>query len=137
MFPAREQRTHRGEPQALDLLVPARVLFNERVRARDIGFRLVIIKVADEVFDGILRKKTFELGIKLRGQRLVVRDNKCRSVHVFDDIGNGKRLARAGDAEQHLMFHAGQQAVGQLRNRLRLVTGGFIWRGEFEHDMRK
>jgi len=36
-----------------------------------------------------------------------------------------------------LMFRAGQQAVGQLRNRLRLVTGGLIWRDKFKHATRK
>ena len=48
-----------------------------------------------------------------------------------------KRLARTGDAEQRLVFRAGQNAGGQLRNRLRLVASGFIWRDKFEHDMRK
>jgi len=32
-----------------------------------------------------------------------------------------------------LMFHAGHDAVGQLRNGLRLVTGGFVGRDEFKH----
>ncbi len=35
------------------------------------------------------------------------------------------------------MFRAGQDAVGQLRNCLRLVTGGFEWRNEFEHRERR
>ena len=115
-----------GKPQALDFLVPARILLDERVGARDVGFRLVIIEVADEVFDGVAGEKAFELGVKLRGERLVVRNDERGLVHVFDDVGDGERFARAGDAEQHLMFRAGQQPVGQLRNRLRLVPGGFV-----------
>lgn len=32
------------------------------------------------------------------------------------------------------MFRAGHDAFGQLGNRLRLVTGGFVWRDEIEHQ---
>jgi hypothetical protein len=78
----RKQRTHGGEAQALDLLVAAGILFDERVGARDVGLRLVIIEVADEVFDGVVRKKTFELGVKLRGERFVVRNDERGLVHV-------------------------------------------------------
>ena len=129
----REQRTHRREPHPLDFLVPAGILFDERVGARDVGFRLVIIEVADEVFDGVVGEKTFELGVKLRGQRLVVRNDQRGFVHVFDDVGDGEGLAGTGHAEERLVFRAGQNAVGQLRNRLRLVPGGFEGRDEFEH----
>ena len=31
------------------------------------------------------------------------------------------------------MFRARQQPIGQLRNRLRLVTGGLVGRDKFEH----
>ena len=129
----REQRTHRREPQPLDFLVPAGILFDERVGARDVGFRLVIIEVADEVFDGVVRKKTFELGVKLRGERLVVRNDERGLVHVFDDVGDGEGFARTGDAEQRLVLRAGQNAGGQLRNRLRLVAGGRVIGDEFKH----
>ncbi len=132
---AREERTHRGEAHPLDLLVHGGILFDERVGARDVGLRLVIIEVADEVFDGVVREKTFELGVKLRGERLVVRDDERGFVDVADDVGDGERLARTGDAEQRLVSGAGQHAVRQLRDRLRLVTGGFVGRDEFKHGV--
>ena len=122
----REQRTHGGEPQPLDLLVHARILLDERVGARDVGLRLVIIEVADEIFDGVVREKALELGVKLRGERLVVRNDQRGLVHVLDDVGHGEGLARAGHAEQRLVLRAGQNALGQLRNRLRLVAGGLV-----------
>ena len=130
---AREQRTHGGQPQPLDLIVSAGILFDERVGARNVGLRLVIIEVADEIFDGVVGEKTLELGVKLRGQRLVVRNDQRGPVDVFDDIGHGKRLARAGDAQQGLVLGAGQKAGGQLFNRLRLVASRRIIGNEFKH----
>ena len=53
---------------------------------------------------------------------------------LLDDVGDRERLARAGDAEQHLMLRAGQHALGQLRNRLRLISGGLVGGDEFEHQ---
>ena len=83
-----------------------------------------------------MREKTFELGVKLRGERFVVRNDERGLVHVFDDVGDGERLAGTGDAEQRLVLRAGQNAVGQLRNGLRLVAGGFERRNEFEHALK-
>src|SRR5262249_467054 len=68
---AGKQRTHCGEAQAFDFLVHARVLFHKRVRARNISFRLVVIEIADEIFDGVVWEEAFELGVKLRGQGFV------------------------------------------------------------------
>ena len=58
-------------------------------------------------------------------------------VDVPDDVGDGEGLARAGDAEERLVRRAGQDAFGQLRNGLRLVTGGLVGRNEFKHPRRK
>jgi hypothetical protein len=60
---AGEDGTHGGEAEALDLLVDAGVLFDECVGARDVGFGLVVIEVADEILDGALWEETLELGV--------------------------------------------------------------------------
>src|SRR5688572_25593922 len=52
-----EQRTGGGMAQLVDLFVDVRVLLDERVGTRDIGFRLVIVVVRDEVLDGIVWKE--------------------------------------------------------------------------------
>ena len=112
------------------------ILLDERVRARDVGLGLVVIEIADEVFDGVVREEAFELRVKLRRERLVVRDDQRGLVHVPDDVGDRERLARTRDAEQHLMLRAGQHALRQLRNRLRLVAGGRVVGNEFKHRPR-
>ena len=62
-----EKRARRGETQALDLFDDGGVLFDVGIGAGDVGFRLVIIEVADEVLDRVAREKLFELRVKLRG----------------------------------------------------------------------
>ena len=87
-----QQRADGGKPEPFDLFVDRRILFNVGVRARDISFRLIIIEIADEVFDGVAREKLFELAVKLRRQRLVVGHDKGRPVKFPNDIGDGERL---------------------------------------------
>ena len=123
---AREQRAHGREPQPLDLIVDAGILLDVGVGARDVGLGLVIIEVADEIFDRVLWEEALELGVELGRERFVVRNDQRRPIYVLNDIRERERLARAGDAQQHLMFGAGHQAGGQLRDRLRLVPGRLI-----------
>jgi hypothetical protein len=42
---------------AVDLLVDRGILLDIGVGARDIGFGLVVIVIADEIFDRVVRKK--------------------------------------------------------------------------------
>ena len=118
----RKQRTHRGQTQPLDFLVAARILLDERVRAGDVSFGLVVIEVTDEIFDRVVGKEAFELGVKLRGQCFVVRNDQRRFADVFDDVRDGERLARPRHTEQRLMLGARQNPLGQLRDGLRLIT---------------
>ena len=62
-----------------------------------------------------------------------MRNDERRFVHVLDDVGDGERLAGTGDAEERLVFRAGEDAGGQLFNRLRLVSGRFVGRDKFKH----
>ena len=75
-----EQRVGRGVPQAVDLVVARRVLLDVRVAARQVRLGLVVVEVADEVLDGVVREELAELGVELRGQRLVVRQHQRRLV---------------------------------------------------------
>ena len=73
---AAEQRRGSRQPQPVDLLVDTGVLLDVGVGARDVGFRLVIVVVADEVLDRVAGEELAELSIELRRQRLVVRHNQ-------------------------------------------------------------
>ncbi len=119
---AAEERAGGGQAQAVDLLVDLRVLLDVGVGARDVRFRLVVVVVGDEVLDRVVGQKLAHLGVELRGQRLVVRHDQRRLLHLLDHLRHGVGLAAPRHPEQHLMLHPLADAVGQLRNRLRLVA---------------
>ena len=109
--------------QTVDLIVDGAVLFNIGIGAGDVGFRLVVIVVADEVLHRIVGKKRAELGTQLCRQRFVMRQHQRGAVALGNDIGHGKGLAAAGHAQQGLAAVAPLHPLHQLRDRLRLVAG--------------
>ena len=98
----------------------------------DVGLGLVVVVVADEVLDGVLRKEPAELLIQLRRQRLVVDHHQRRPVHLGDDLRHREGLARAGDAEQHLAPSPRVEPLDQLGNGPRLVAFQLEVRNEVE-----
>jgi hypothetical protein len=55
---ALEQGAGGGVAQHVDLFVNRRRLGDVGIRNRNIGFRLVVVVIADEVFDGIVGKNS-------------------------------------------------------------------------------
>ena len=119
---ALEERPGGREPQPIDLFVDDRLLLDVRVGGGHVGFRLVVVVVADEELDGILREEAPELLVQLRRERLVVHHHQRRPVDGGQRLRHGERLARASDAQQDLRLVAASQAVGNQADRLRLVA---------------
>ena len=86
----------------LNLLVDRRVFFNEQIALRHIGLGLVVVVIADEILDGVIRKKFAKLAIKLRRQGFIGRKNDGRPARAGNDIGHGVGFARARHAQQGL-----------------------------------
>ena len=126
------QRARCGVTHPVDLLVDRRILLDEGVGARHVGFGLVVVVIRHEVFDGVLREEPFHLGIELRSQRLVGRHHQRRAALARDDVGHGEGLARAGDAQQHLVALARLDAGDELLDRCGLVAGRRVIRHELE-----
>ena len=123
-----EQRARRRMAHAVDLLVDRGILLDIGVGARDVGFRLVVVVIADEILDRVVGEEALELAIELGGQRLVRRQDQGRALRRLDHLGHGVGLAGAGDAEQHLGAVVAVDALDQLGDRgglvaLRLVFG--------------
>src|SRR6266516_3107200 len=95
---ARKQCAGRGEPQTLDLFVNRRIFFDVGVGAGDIGFRLVVIEIADEIFNGVARKELLEIGVELRGQRFIMGDDERGPIDFADYVCDRKSFARTGHA---------------------------------------
>ena len=85
--------------QALDLVVYGAVLFNKRIRMRNIRLGLIIVVVRNEVLHGVIREKLAKLRAQLRRKGLIVRQHERRAVQLFDNARHGEGLARAGHAE--------------------------------------
>ena len=131
---ALEQGAGGGVAHPVDLLVDRGLLLDEGVRARHVGFRLVVVVVGDEVFDGVIREEVLELAVELRRQRLVGRQHEGRALGALDDVGGGEGLAGAGDAEQHLGLVVVGNAGDEVGDRRRLVAHRRVVGGEAEGD---
>ncbi len=119
---ALQQRARRRMAHAVDLLVDRGVFLDIGVGARDVGFRLVVIVIADEILDGVVGKETLELAVELRRQRLVGREDQSGALGFLDHLRHREGLARTGDAEQHLGAVVAAHAFDQFGDCLRLVA---------------
>ena len=129
---ALQQRLGGGMAHTVDLFVDLRVFFYVGVGARNIGFRLVVVVVADEILDGIVGKEAFHFAVKLRRQRLVRRQDQGRFLHRLDHLGHGEGLARSGHTEQDLVALRRVDATHQFRDRGRLIARGFVFGHDFQ-----
>ncbi len=129
---ALEERARGAHAQLVELVVDRGFFFDVGVAGGDVGFGLVVIVVADEVFDGVLREERLELVEELRGQRFIVREDDGRAVGGLDHLGHGEGFAGAGDAEQDLVAVAVVHAADELGDGLGLVAAGFVVAGKLE-----
>jgi hypothetical protein len=111
-----------GVAHAIDLVVDDRVLVDEGVGRRNVGFGLVVVVVADEVLDGVVRKEVLHLAVELGGQGLVRSQDERRLLRVLDDVGDAERLARARDAEQDLVALAPVEPSAHVLDGSRLIA---------------
>ena len=121
-----------GEAHLLDVFVDGGVFFDEGVGGGDVGFRLVVVVVGDEVFHRVVREKFAHFAVKLRGEGLVRRENQRRTLRTRDDVRHGEGFAGAGNAEQGLLGKAVFKAFQQLLDGGGLVAGGLVIADELE-----
>jgi hypothetical protein len=119
----RQERVGRRVAHAVDLFVDERVLLDVRVGGRDVGLRLVVVVVADEVVDRVVGEELLELAVELGGQGLVVGDDERGTAELGDDVGDREGLARPGDAEQRLPPVSAAHALDELADGVRLIAG--------------
>ena len=120
-IPPLEEIVGRRMAELVDLLVDRGVLLDVGVRAGDVGLRLVVIVVTDEVLDGVFRKEGLELPVELGGKGLVVGDDQGGSVHGGDDVRHREGLPGTGHPEEDLMLLSALQPCDQFGDRLRLI----------------
>ena len=114
--------------QAVYLIVDGAVLFDIGIGAGDIGLRLVVVVVGDEIFHGVVREKRAELGAELGGQRLVVGQHQRRTVALGDDVRHREGLSRPCHAQQCHIPHALTQSLAKPLDRPRLIPRRLVCR---------
>src|SRR5512143_2813481 len=108
-------------PPLVDLLVDRGVLLDVGVRVGNVRLGLVVVVVGEEILDGVFGEEGFELGVQLRGERLVRGDHQRGPVDGGDDAGHRVRLPRPGDAEKDLPRKTVVKPLGEFADRPRLV----------------
>src|SRR5215210_8977635 len=125
--PAGKQRARRRVPEAVDVLVDLGVLLDKRIRARDVRLGLVVVVVTNEVLDGVVGEEIGELAGKLRGERLVVRDDERGPAGLLDHARHRVGLPGPRNTEQGLGLQASIEARRELFYSLRLVAGRLVF----------
>src|SRR5579872_1511372 len=73
---ALEEGARGAHAELIEFVVDGGFFVDVNVGGRDVGFGLIEIVVANEIFHGVFREERFELVIKLRGERFVVSEDE-------------------------------------------------------------
>ena len=119
------------------MLVDGRVLFDEEIARRYVGFGLIVVVVRNEVFDGVVREELAHFAVKLRGERLVGRHHDGGHPQARNDVGHGKSLARPRHAQKRLCAVPLAQSFGQLGDGRGLIPCGIELRMQLKRRMLK
>ncbi len=80
----------------VNLLIDGGFFFDIGIRARHIGFGLIIVIIGDEIFHRVIREQGFHLAIQLGGQGFVGRQDQGRPLSLVDNMRDGEGFAGPG-----------------------------------------
>ena len=126
------QRRRGGMAQLINFIIDRGILFDIGIRTWYIRFGLIIIIIADEILHRIFGEELLQLVIKLCRKGFIVCNDQGWLLDFLNDICHGKGFAGARNPQQSLEFQALLEALRNFFNRLRLITGRFIFRYHFE-----
>ncbi len=133
---AGHQRRCCCQAQTVNLFVNIGFFLDIQIASWDVGFRLIIIVIRDEILHCIFREEFGILGVKLGCQCFVVGHHQGGQLQLLDHVGNCESLACASGTEQNLVMVAFVDTFHELTDGFRLVASGFVRSVEFEfHDV--
>ena len=106
----------------LDLLVDRGVLLDISVALRNVGLRLVVVIVGDEIDYGVIGKELAHLACNLSCECLVGLHDERRLVDGLNRLGHGVGLAGARNTKEGLVTKAILNALRELGYGLGLVA---------------
>ncbi|VTP65452.1 Uncharacterised protein [Leclercia adecarboxylata] len=83
-----KQRLGRGQTHLLDMFVHRGIFFDKGIGARDVGFRLIVVVVRDEILHRIFGEELFHLAVQLRSQRFIWCQHHGRPLQIGDHVGD-------------------------------------------------
>ena len=123
---ALKQGTRGGEAQLVQFVIDGGFFLDIHITGGNVGFRLVVVVIRDEVFNRVVGKELLEFVIELCRQGFVMGQHHGRTVQLLNDLGHGVGLARSGNAQQYLVLLAGIDAASQFSNGVYLVALGLV-----------
>ena len=91
-----------SQAHLLDVLIDCRIFFYEKIPTGNIGFRLIVVVIRNEVFHRVIGKKFPHFRIQLRGQRFIRSHDQGRHALTGDDVSHRKCFTRPGYPQQCL-----------------------------------
>ena len=117
--------------KSFHIVIDVGILFDIRIGLRNIGFRLVVVIIRNEIAHRIVWHELTELGAQLRCQRFIRFDNQRRALQTFNKPCCGGGFASSSGTHEHHIAFTVFNAFRKLFNRLRLVAARLIRR--FDH----
>ena len=130
--PAGEEAGGGAVAEPFHIVVDGGVFFYVGVGLSNVGFRLVVVVVADEVFDRVIGEELAEFVSELGGQGFIGRHDEGGALDLFDKPGRGGRLTGAGGPEKNDVAFAPVDALSEFGNGGGLVAGGLVVADDFE-----
>ena len=131
-IPAGEEAGGGAVAEPFYIVVDGGVFFYVGVGLGDVGLRLVVVVVADEVFDRVIGEELAKLVGELGGQGFIGRHDEGGALDLFDEPGRGGGFAGAGGPEENDVAFAPVDALGEFGNGGGLVAGGLVVADDFE-----
>ena len=80
-------------PHFIDGIVDGGILGNVGVGGGQIGLGLVVVVIADKIFNRIVGKEIFKFSVELRGQRFIGCNDQGWLLYPLNYVSHGKGLA--------------------------------------------
>lgn len=116
-----------GVAEAVDFVIDGGIFFDVGVGRGDVGFRLIIVEVGDEIMDFVFWEKFAKFGIELGGEGFIMGEDEGRALVILNQVRHGKSFSGTSHAEEGLFLDAGVEASGELLDGSGLVAGGLIF----------
>ena len=118
--------------QPLNFGIDRGVLLDVGIRLWNVRLWLVVVVVAHEILDRVIRKKLAKLARELSGERLVVRHDESGALELFDQPRRGRALTRSCRPEENNILFSCVDARCEFLNGLRLIARRLVFGNNFE-----